>query len=302
MAAHPAVVRVLLRGAIDYAGLFPPASLEMAPAVANYAAYRASSDAWALGRFIVPATRLDEFEDAAGEHLSRPGREPWRLSVLASGALESNAERVREFNQHRGGGGAAVALIDAIELKAESDAQITRAVRMLPERIMCYVEVPVDRDPRRLVAAAAGVGAGAKVRTGGVTGALIPPAADVARFLAACAAEKVPCKATAGLHHPLRAEYRLTYEAGSAAGTMHGFLNVLLAAAFLRTGATEAEAAAVLEERDPAAFRFESDGVSWRALRAAVGDVERMRTESLRSFGSCSFREPIDELTALGLL
>ena len=54
----------LLRDLIDYAGLFPPASLAMTPAVANYDAYSRSKWNWILGRFIVPAARLGEFEEA----------------------------------------------------------------------------------------------------------------------------------------------------------------------------------------------------------------------------------------------
>ncbi len=49
-------LRPLLSGLIDYAGLFPPAAVSMADAVANYAAYRTSADAWALGRFVLPVT------------------------------------------------------------------------------------------------------------------------------------------------------------------------------------------------------------------------------------------------------
>ena len=37
-----ASLRILMEGLIDYAGLFPPASLDMPTAVRNYAAYRKS--------------------------------------------------------------------------------------------------------------------------------------------------------------------------------------------------------------------------------------------------------------------
>ena len=45
----------------------------MAEAVANYAAYLRGGDAWALGRFVVPAARLDEFARAAAAHLPSDG-------------------------------------------------------------------------------------------------------------------------------------------------------------------------------------------------------------------------------------
>jgi hypothetical protein len=53
-------VRALMTGAIDYAGLFPPAALSMRDAVGNFARYRSSSHAWMLGCFVVPAARLEE--------------------------------------------------------------------------------------------------------------------------------------------------------------------------------------------------------------------------------------------------
>ena len=77
-------IRLLLRNSIDYAGLFPPAGLDMGAAVENYPRYRAGRSAWALGRFILPASRLAQFEAAAAGHSSgTPAGQPWLLSVLA---------------------------------------------------------------------------------------------------------------------------------------------------------------------------------------------------------------------------
>ena len=55
---HP--LRVALAGFIDYAGLFPPASLDLERTAANHRRYAASPEAWLLGRLIVPAERLDQ--------------------------------------------------------------------------------------------------------------------------------------------------------------------------------------------------------------------------------------------------
>src|SRR5260370_40868899 len=76
---------VLLRDLIDYAGLFPPASLAMASSVANYDTYSQSEWNWILGRFIVPVARLGEFEEAfAGWPTPSPGTgfASWRLFRL----------------------------------------------------------------------------------------------------------------------------------------------------------------------------------------------------------------------------
>src|SRR6185369_7980556 len=50
--ATKTAIDALLEGLIDYAGLYPPASLNMRPAVENYRRYRREKNSNALGRFI----------------------------------------------------------------------------------------------------------------------------------------------------------------------------------------------------------------------------------------------------------
>jgi hypothetical protein len=83
---------------------------------------------------------------------------------------------------------------------------------------------------------------------------------------------------------------------------MLGFLNLFLAAAFLRAGMEEPEAAQVLEEESPLAFQFDASGVSWRKHRISQGALDGARRDLIVSFGSCSFTEPLEELEALNLL
>jgi hypothetical protein len=136
----------------------------------------------------------------------------------------------------------------------------------------------------------------AKIRTGGVTADAFPSINDVAAFLRKCKAAGVAFKATAGLHHPLRCVKALTYEPNAPIGTMHGFVNVFLAAAMLD------HADAILAESDPRAFAFDDDGASWRDQRVSVDELVRLRTEFAISFGSCSFEEPVGDLKELGWL
>jgi hypothetical protein len=136
----------------------------------------------------------------------------------------------------------------------------------------------------------------AKIRTGGITIDAFPAIGSVAEFLRACRAKGVAFKATAGLHHPLRCLKPLTYEPNAPVGTMHGFLNVFLAAALLD------HADEILAETDAHAFAFDDDGASWRGNRVTVENIESMRKTFAISFGSCSFEEPIGDLRDLGLL
>ena len=136
----------------------------------------------------------------------------------------------------------------------------------------------------------------AKIRTGGVTPDAFPPIGNVAEFLRACKAAGVAFKATAGLHHPLRCLKPLTYASDAPTGTMHGFLNVFLAAALLE------HADAILGEEDAGAFAFDDEAASWRGHRVTTEEIRVMRSNFATSFGSCSFEEPISDLRALGWL
>jgi hypothetical protein len=300
--AHPApALRVLLQGAVDYAGLFPPASLTMADAVAEYAEHRESPDAWALGRFVLSAARLDEFDDVAAARLPREGALSWALSALLGSDLEEDVERIERFNDRHGDARSGAVIVDTVELKTHTPRDVARASDLLDRRFDTYMEVPVGGDPAELIAGIAQTTAKAKIRTGGVTPDAFPTSAQVARFIARCLAHEVGFKATAGLHHPWRAEYRLTHAPDAPHGTMFGFLNVLLAVSALVAGMGEADAVALLDERDPNAARFGREGVRWRGQTMDMDALDRAR-DSMAAFGSCSFREPLADLRALQLL
>lgn len=289
---------LLLAGLVDYAGLFPPAGLGMAAAVANFAEYRRGADAAVLGRFVAPVARLEEFEAAADALLPREGA-AWPLAALGGDDVAADVRAIGEFNCRHAAAGAGRAVIDVLEFKASSPQQL--ASLQVPAWLVAYAELPLATDPAAFVAVLAERGLRAKARTGGVTADAFPPAAQLARFLAACARAGVPFKATAGLHHPIRAEYRLTYAPDSPTGTMYGYLNVFVAGIAARAGADEGTLARILEERDLAAFRFTDTELAWRDVRIPADEVAAARAALATSFGSCSFREPVDDLRAAGL-
>ena len=291
--------RALLEGLVDYAGLFPPTALSMDEAVAEYARWRRSPPSFMLGRFVLPAARLRDFSRAADAHLPEAGGgEPWRLSALVGADVHGDSSLVTSFNRSLAGR----AVVDAVELKAAGPQDADTSLEALPPGLTAFVEVPLGGDLGGLLAALRRRGARAKARTGGVVPDAIPDPADLARFVAACAAGQVPWKATAGLHHPVRAEQALTYEPGGPRALLHGFLNVFAAAAFAAGGASVADLEAVLREEDEAAFRLDDDGLSWRHLRASTDELARSRREAASSFGSCSFAEPVADLRSLGIL
>ena len=297
-------LRSFLTEIIDYAGLFPPASLPMAVAVANYAEYVSGPDRDLLGRFVVPASRLAEFSGAARDLLPRRGdSQPWRLSVLAGDDTAADAKSILEFNAaHAERSEAGRAICDSVELHARQVGDVGQAVRLFPRSLRLFFEIATGAHPAPLIGDVASHKAAAKIRTGGVTEASFPSSARVIHFIAACNEAGVPFKATAGLHHVIRSDYPLTYESDSARATMYGYLNLFLAAAFIRNGMSAADASEVLDEQGINAFEVANDAISWRGVTLSADDLSETRSRFALSFGSCSFREPVDEAHALHLL
>src|SRR5262245_55049152 len=235
-------LRALLEGIIDYAGMYPPASLPRDAAAANFLSYRDSPHAWML-RWLV----IGEKESAG-----LPAELNGALSILGDGADPRAAAR---------------------ETKS-----------ILNATPPTYCEVPLSELPKVKAAKCF-----AKIRTGSVKPEGIPPVGEVAAFILRCAELKLPFKATAGLHHAVRAEHVLTYESNAPRAVMHGFLNVFLAAALAWHGERNLEP--ILSEMDAGQFRFD-DRACWRDRSLTVEQVKSARRDFAHSFGSCSFTEP----------
>jgi len=307
-------ILTFMAGLIDYAGLFPPAGLDMQPTVENFARDRRGEHEWMLGRLICPATRLEELSKQAAAVM--PGtfatsgyrehaytQEPWRISVIANMELGECLSTMKVFNEHHANEMNGLAVADALEIKTPDAETVEDVIERVPDEVYPFCEVPVDEDCRGLIAAMAGSAVAAKIRTGGVEASMMPTCEQVAQFISTCAAADVPFKATAGLHHPVRGDYRLTYELDSDEGTMHGFLNVFIAAALARSARLNAEQLVpILDERDVSAFTFSSEGVGWRDQTIDLVMLAKVRETFALSYGSCSFGEPVDDLKSLGLL
>ena len=138
------------------------------------------------------------------------------------------------------------------------------------------------------------------------TESAFPTAESVVTFLQSCIAHRVPAKATAGLHHPLRGNYRLRYDDGAPTSPMFGYLNVFMTAALLAGGGSKTDALLLLEESSPSALDVNDLHVGWRGADGlAAFDralLQRVRHTLLVSFGSCSFTEPVEESRALGFV
>jgi len=174
---------------------------------------------------------------------------------------------------------------DAIELRLDRARPDSRELLRLATELSqwsdeVYYELVLDATWRdsipATIGAIAAVGGRVKLRCGGE---VVPEVEQVALVMVSCWATRAPMKATAGLHHPLRR------------GSEHGFLNFLCAAARAREGL------------DSVAELLAADSLDDLPLASLTADeVHATRSTLFKGFGSCSWREPVDDLRELGVL
>lgn len=277
-----------LRQLFDYAGLFPPAGLSMQAMVASFHRYQSESLAWMLNTVVVPVERLDEFAAAALSQLDADQVAasflPVKLSVLSKD-WQNEQRLVDQFrDQH-------ASLGDIVSVETR---QLADAVRIKESVDRVYVEVAVGDDVASNIQSVKNAGAAAKIRTGGLTAEAFPSSLQVAGFLLACAQHDVSFKATAGLHHPLAKERPTCAEAGAPLARMHGFINVMAAVSLAEENASPEEVASMLSLPENEA-RAKFCSVDFMATASSV-------RQRFHSIGSCSFAEPVEDLTELGWL
>ena len=300
-------IKALCLEIVDYAGLFPPASLPLETVVTNYENYLCGDNRWMLSRLILPVSKLEQFEQQAAFNNSK---QIWKISGLipsvdaADNGFENAIQAISEFNSKHASPQRAI--IDTVEVKTPTVELLNETIKRLPETINGFLEIPHHDDPVDFIKAIKDSGAGnafAKIRTGGVKAELIPDPFLVARFIRCCADHNVGLKATAGLHHPLRGEYRLTYDPQPDSGTMFGFANVFLAASFAFSSDMNIEQLQqILTEQDAKAISINDETVTWKDHILRAEEIKRIRSTKSISFGSCSFDEPTTELQQLGWL
>jgi hypothetical protein len=253
----------------DDAAMFPPGNASAESAIREHLQHRARWYSPLVGPLLVHHSRWEELVTAH----RRAGSPPLRVVVL-------------EPPQH------VLAAVPGVRVIGYELAA-TDPLRLPPDGLPTSVEL-VDTD-RRLVdlariaaARLAGADVIAKYRTGGTDAGAFPSEEEVAEVIGPAVRLGVPLKFTAGLHHAVR------YTDAATGFEHHGFLNLLLAVKSALEDGGEAEGAAELALRDPAAVT--SSIRDWTADE--VGAVRR----SFRSFGCCGVEEPVADAVSLGLV
>src|SRR6266487_6494176 len=300
-----ASLQALLAKSIDYAGMFPPCSLDLESALRNQAQYVRSPEAWILGAFVLP---IEQF-DLARQFLSE--FDPLHpLRVTALGPKTANADAFLDALE--GADAAICSLSRNVDLVSISHLEMflpnEAGSALLEEASFTLGDLPVfwEAPPERVQQTIALLAEhnsnpesapfGCKLRTGGVTADAFPSSGQIAAALVTPATHQLPIKFTAGLHHPIR-QFR-----DEVKTKMHGFLNVLGAAVLAAEHQwDQQQTSKMLEDENGASFSFSDDSFAWREWKIVTEQI-KARRKLVTSFGSCSFDEPREDLRALNLL
>jgi hypothetical protein len=299
-------LRALLAHSIDYAGMFPPCSLGLESALKNQAEYVRTPDAWMLGAFVLSAEQFDATKQLLSQF---DAQHPLRVAALGPKtastdafleALDDADAAIRSLSRHN----VDLISISHLEMFLPHDIDLTslQEARSILGDLAVFWEASPDR-AEQTIALLAGFNSdadlatfGYKLRTGGVTADAFPTSIQIAKALVIPATHQLPIKFTAGLHHPLR-QYREEVQT-----RMHGFLNVLGAAALAAEHRWDTnQTAMMLEDENVDSFSFTDAFFEWREWRIDTKRLQYRRRFAV-SFGSCSFDEPREDLRALKLL
>ena len=299
----PALSR-LLAGSIDYAGVFPPASLSLTEALALFNRYMNGQESWIIGSIVLPISLLPQARDLPNTTRLTAITQRVDEPDLWLSRLQEDVDQLQRFlNEHP------QATLQALEVALPAGMKETETANLIAGMVphidghRVFLELPSGNDELFLQELRALISAlehhrphdwGLKLRMGGLNTNAFPAPALVAQVLALVRDHAIPIKFTAGLHHPLR-------HWDAALGVqMHGFINVLTAALFAHAYRLPPKnIEAILSDEQSEDFVFTDNVARWHELPLRGEVIENLR-RLVVSFGSCSVEEPLGDLRALG--
>ena len=281
---------------IDYAGFFPPAGLDIETVLDNYASYLKDKNGWMLGCCIVPARLLHRVA-------LHPG---FRFSVIISPGVPQN-----ELDQLSGFVGSITMVETRLSEIANSQNRCLDYLPHLQDRliqaglqdVMLFVEAdsvaPIALQIVSFNLSNSGGGGikkvGYKLRCGGLIKKDFPAPEKVADTIRICCEHEIPIKFTAGMHQPLR------NHSTELNVMQHGFINIIGAALLYWSGnLSKVEILECLLDQRGQNFHFTEKKFSWKDKSILATEINQLHKSSVKSFGSCSFAEPVGGLGLLG--
>jgi hypothetical protein len=295
------VVKSLLETAIDYIGCIPAEQVTLFHAIRKYLLYRKEEHAWLLGKFLLPVSQLQEFENAAGRLLPGESAPPIHLSVTVGDDLLAELRRVAEFNNGFFAAGNNI-VIDSMEFSVATASEILKIHDLLPSHLQAYFEIPLNDHSEELIEAAALIGGRAKLQIDAILPGNQSHDEDILHFFDSCHRLNVPFTIRTGFHFLTNVSGMPSDASKTLPQQRYSFLGLFLAAGFIRSSMSIAEASSILGEGQSRACSFDEQGISWRGFRLDLEQIKNVRENLFVSFGIPSFTGLIDELKSSGLL
>lgn len=310
-------LNIFMHKLLDYAGLFPPAKLPLLESLINYAAYTKHAQKDWLGRYILPCNKISaSMEIILAQNLFKKNKHRAEFSIIlntSENLINLNniiAEDVKLISEMHNKLKEYIN-IDSVEFCPPKEAYLpnkilhfhtvlelyTNQLTLLKHLKEIYIEIPFSENINEYVDILAKFNSknstkfSLKLRTGGVTPAQIPSAYHVAQAIRLSAEHLLPLKATAGLHVPIPND---NPEVGAR---LHGFLNIfscLLLCYDNLLSITEMEN--IILNYSYSDFNFTDKGLSIGNKFISNDTMNRLRNSFIKSFGTCSFLEPIEHL------
>jgi hypothetical protein len=326
--------QALFEGLLDYAGLYPPATLAANDALAHYVAYRSQPYGWLLSRFVLGASHLSEIGELSQYGFSKDA--PLAIALVSREAMADIARLIASPLLRDGCG-----VLSSVEVVVDPSRSIREQCRevqqlltalqrflSLSESPALFFEVPygeawdvsfsallevlqeLRREPshgeeKSII--------GFKLRCGGASPSATPPPSLVSLVLSCCANLGVPVKFTAGLHQPFR--HQVPAVDGGLEQVAHGYFNLLFAALVAAhdreegnrgerssRSVTAEELSSLISEVRSQHPQFTEQGLEWQGHFLSTETISRLRATQVISFGTCSFVEPLEEALKRGWL
>lgn len=296
-----------MSGLIDYAGLFPPADLNLKSSINNYSNYIRGSRNWMMSKFILPSSKISGLNDNLMKHFNSDF--PLNLSLISSDFYLDKVELTSLMDNFPG-----IVFCTGVESRIHEINQFESLYEK--NRIVCsefdrpiqtFYEIERnsnwENEVKQIVKQLSDLNKnyrlnhGFKLRCGGVEKNHFPSSQECAIAINLCRDYNVAMKFTAGLHHPMR------HFSESVGTRMYGFFNIFIGGMMSYKFQLNIESLLeILEDENANHFQFSDNGVSWKNFDLSQQELQKLRSEAFISYGSCSFEEPCEDLKNLGLL
>lgn len=311
---------------IDYAGLFPPASLTLEEAIKNYLEYAQSPLSIYLGNFVTVYRYIESLNEILENISDRMGNSDSENSISTDSipltVILSEDDAVSTIKDLL----CTEVIHDSIklcsfELKLSetlcNDSDLEDLLKQIVEvmqaaglpDIRIYFEVlqtgDAGKDDLAFSILASNVARfkskvtstdgdhlmGLKCRFANAEAKKVPGIDLVCAMLITAMQAGLPLKATQGLHH------LLSNKKGDPRHCRFGYLSLFVACGLLcGSDITKDDLETLLAEENVENFKIRGSSISWRNYRLTIQEIREARRRFLSAFGSCSFTEPLNEL------